>query len=58
MTSAQIANVCTFAARMALSRSDLVEWVENNRARIEGAIPEHAAGVIEQAREHYRGLAR
>lgn len=58
MTSAQIANVCTFAARMALSRSDLVEWVEINRATIEAALPEHAAGVLEHARVHYRGLAR
>ena len=58
MTSAQIANVCAFAARMALSRSDLVQWVESNRATIEAALPEYASAVIEQAREHYRGLAR
>lgn len=58
MTSAQIAHICTFAARMALSRSDLVEWVESNRATIEAALPEHAGAVIEQARKHYRGLAR
>jgi hypothetical protein len=58
MTSSQIATVCAEASRMAQTRSDLVEWVAANRETIERALPAHAAGIIEGAREHWRGLAR
>lgn len=58
-TPSQLALVCIGAARMARTRDDLKAWVESQRSTFESVLPcQLAQNVLENARDHYKGLPR
>lgn len=55
----QVAKVFIFAAKLSRERAALAAWVEDHRAQIDNVLPgQLAADVLNEARAHYRGLAR